>query len=198
MSALSQFISLPHPVTTTFHLHGAGGTANPPTLFLDAAAATSSTAKYKDSAAVSFGGGNPWKTIGTWTADPLLSEGTLNDLEDGQVWLGLKNSDDIGTRFDIRVEVHKNGSSLVGSGETHCIQGLTRNPARAQGFLIAFTPPAPTLFNGTTDVLSLTVAARIGTDGAGAFCGGHGSAVGVRLYFDAANRQAQFSARFQP
>ena len=48
-----------------FFLHGAGGTANPPTLFLNHTAATGTVAKYKDSPAVNFsGGGNPWKEVG--------------------------------------------------------------------------------------------------------------------------------------
>jgi len=34
--------------------------------FFDTLAPTGSTAKYKDSSAVNFSGGNPWKLIGTW------------------------------------------------------------------------------------------------------------------------------------
>jgi hypothetical protein len=47
-----------------------------------------------------------------------------------------------------------------------------------------------------TDVLSLKVFTRIGTDGAGAFCGGHSNAVGLRLYFDAVSRPSRFGAMF--
>jgi hypothetical protein len=43
--------------------------------------------------------------------DPQLTE-----LAPAQVRLGLKNSDDIGTRFDILAEVLKNGT-VVGSGQ---------------------------------------------------------------------------------
>ena len=49
---------------------------------------------------------------------------------------------------------------------------------------------------GPADALSVTVSARIGTDGNGAFCGGHSNAVGLRLYFDAVSRPAQFEVMF--
>ncbi len=47
--------------------------------------------------------------------------------------------------------------------------------------------------DGASDSLSLKVLTRIGTDGAGNFCGGHGNAVGLRLYFDSTDRLARFS-----
>jgi hypothetical protein len=61
---------------------------------------------------------------------------------------------------------------------------------------LALGPVAVAGFNGTTDVLSLKVLTRIGTTETGARCGGHANAVGLRLYFDAANRAAQLSATF--
>ena len=54
-----------------------------------------------------------------------------------------------------------------------------------------------TTFNGTSDVLSLKILTRIGTNGAGAFCGGHSNAVGLRLYFDAVSRPSKFTAIFK-
>ena len=62
----------------------------------------------------------------------MLAPGSLISLNDLHVWLGLKNSDDQGTNFDLRVEVNKNGA-LVASGETYCITGVTRNPVLAKG-----------------------------------------------------------------
>jgi len=176
-----------------FYLHGTGPNNNPPTLFLDNTPPVATTAKFRDSAAVSFSGGNPWKDIGTWSATPALSAGTLTTLSDLHVWLGLKNSDDQGTRFDLRAEVYKNGS-LVASGETACITGVTRNPDLAKEVSVAFGAFTPLAFNGSTDVLSLKVLTRIGTNGAGGLCGGHSNAVGLRLYFDATNRPAKFDA----
>jgi len=112
------------------------------------------------------------------------------------VWLGLKNSDDQGTRLDLAAELWKNNVELVATGETNCITDVTRNPDKAKEVAVAFDPLSPSTFDGTTDVLSLQIFTRIGTNGAGAFCGGHSNAVGVRLYFDAVSRQSNFQATF--
>ncbi len=183
------------PVNLSFYLHGAGCDNNPPALFLDQTAPTGATAKFKDSAAIKFSGGNPWREIGHWQAAPASTVGTLSALNDLRVWLGLKNSDDQGARFDLRAEVYKNGA-LVTAGETYCIQGLTRNPSLAKEVSISLAPFSPTLFDGTNDALSLRIFARIGTNGAGAFCGGHRNATGLRLYFDASHRPSRFTATF--
>jgi sugar lactone lactonase YvrE len=182
----------------TAFLHGSGGTANPPTLFLDSMAPASTTAKYKDSSSVKFSGGNPWKEIGTWDAAPAFSNGLLSTLNPVHGWVGLKNSDDQGTRFDLRVEVRKNDTILVAAGETYCIQGVTRNPGLAQEVVVGFGSFTPEPFDGNTDVVSLAVFTRIGTDGTGGFCGGHSNAVGLRLYFDAVERNSRFDGVFVP
>ncbi|HLB47693.1 MAG TPA: hypothetical protein VJL59_11860, partial [Anaerolineales bacterium] len=134
---------------------------------------------------------NPWKEIGAWTAVPELTDGQLTSLSDLHIWLGLKNSDDIGTRFDLRAEVYRN-SELVASGESHCIIGVTRNPDQATEVFIPFAAINPATFDGVTDSLTLKILVRIGTDGTGALCGGHSNAVGVRLYFDSTDRAAKF------
>ncbi|TMI96014.1 MAG: hypothetical protein E6H01_14115 [Bacillati bacterium ANGP1] len=103
LSAFSQ-------TSSDFFLHGSGGTANPPTLFLDRAAPVATTEKFKDSPSVNFSGGNPWKEVGTWPAQPALTNGTLTALSPVHVWLGLQNSNDQGTNFDLLAEVFKNGS----------------------------------------------------------------------------------------
>jgi len=176
-------------------LHGSGGTANPPTLALSTLAPAGTTAKYQDSPALAFASGNPWLAVGTWTSPRGLGSGTLSALGAAQVWLGLKNSDDIGTNFDLRVEAYKNGT-LVTAGQTLCIQGITRNADLAKAVTVAFPALTATTFDGVTDVLSLKVLTRIGTTAGGAACGGHGTAVGLRLYFDAVSRNAQFAATF--
>ena len=181
-----------------FYLHGAGPDNNPPVLFLNDSAPIAATAKFRDSASLKFAGGNPWKEIGTWPAVSKLTTGNLTALSDLRVWLGLKNSDDQGTRFDLRVEVYKNnGLVAVAVGHAFCIQGVTRNPNLAKEVTLKFDPFSPVPFNGTTDVLSLRVLARIGTNPTGGFCGGHSNAVGLRLYFDAISRAAQFGATFE-
>ncbi|MGH7205793.1 MAG: DUF6531 domain-containing protein [Nitrospiraceae bacterium] len=178
---------------TDFFLHGTGPDNNPPTLFLDTTAPTATTAKFRDSTSVNFSGGNLWKVIGTWPAQPTLTAGTLTALSDLHVWLGLKNSDDQGTQFDLRAEVFKNGA-LVSSGLTRCITGITRNPANAMEATVAFGSFSSVTFNGTTDTLSLKISTRIGTNPDNTKCPGHNNAVGLRLYFDATTRNARFDA----
>lgn len=193
-----QFLnSPPTALPVVRYLRGIGLSNNPPTLFLDASAPTITTAKFKDSTAINFSGGNPWKEVGVWPAEPSLTAGALTALNDLRVWLGLKNSDDQGARFDLRAEVYKNGV-LVTAGETYCIQGVTRNPNLAKEVIVAFAPFAPVAFDGATDELSLKVLTRIGSDGAGGFCGGHSNAVGLRLYFDSVSRPSRFNATIAP
>jgi hypothetical protein len=71
------------------------------------------------------------------------------------------------------------------------LQGVTRNPNNALPVSVAFPAFAPVSFNGATDGFSVRVWTRIGTNGAGAFCGGHSNAVGLRLYFDSATRPSR-------
>jgi hypothetical protein len=180
---------------TDFFLHGTS--TNPPALFLDLNAPAAADAKFGDSGNVKFAGGNAFQSIGTWPAAPSLSAGTLTRLQDLHVFLGLKNSDDTGTRFDVNAEVLKNGT-VIASGLSRCVTGLVRGPGAAREVAISFTPFTPVSFNGTTDTLSLRVSARIGTTASGAPCGGHVGAVGLRLYFDAVSRESRFGAAFGP
>ncbi|HLC05478.1 MAG TPA: carboxypeptidase regulatory-like domain-containing protein [Anaerolineales bacterium] len=180
-----------------FYFHGAGPTANPSTLFLDYTAPAGTAARYRDSSGVNFRNGNPWREIGTWRTGAAIPSGTLAAPTSLTVWLGLKNSDDQGTNFDIRVEVLNDGV-VVASGESYCIRGLTRNPSLAREVTIPLTSFSPGAFDGTLDVLSVRVLTRIGSDGAGHACGGHSNAVGLRLYFDAAARPSRLDATFGP
>src|SRR6185369_2057629 len=143
----------PQSQTTTLYLHGTGSVDNPPTLFLNTTAATDTTAKYKDSTSISRTGGNPWKQVGTWPAVSSTTTGEITALSDLHVWLGLKNSDDQGTYFDLRVEAYKNGDLLT-SGQSLCITGVTRNAANAKEVVFGFDPFSATSFNGSSDVLS--------------------------------------------
>lgn len=47
---------------------------------------------------------------------------TAHAVAQTQVWIGLKNSDDVGTRFDLLAEVYKNGSP-IGTGQLDGISG---------------------------------------------------------------------------
>lgn len=150
-----------------FYLHGTGPSDNPPTLFLDNIAPTATSAKFKDSASINFNGGNPWKEVGTWAAGSALTSGMLTGLSDLHTWLGLKNSDDQGTNFDLRVELYKN-NTLLAAGVTLCVVGVTKNADTAKEVTVSLGSFSPPSFNGPNDVLSLKILTRIGTNSTGA------------------------------
>lgn len=177
-------LSVSGEISAEFFLHG-------PSLSLNATPPTSTSARLVDSPLLRLTGGNPWREVGRWNAPLGLVDGLLETLGPVQIWLGLTNSGDQGTRFDVRVEILKNGG-VVASGERRCITGVTRNPAAALRSVVSFAPFTPATLDGDTDVLGLRISARIGTTTpAGAFCGGHSSGT-LRLYFDAVNRRASF------
>ena len=124
----------------------------------------------------------------------------LSVLSPAHVWVGLKNSDDQGTQFDLKVELLQNGSP-VASGLTRCVTSVTRNPASAREVVVSFDPFAPVpLASG--DVLALRVSTRIGTTVGDAKCAGpggsHNNARGLRLYYDSTNRELRFDATIPP
>ena len=114
----------------------------------------------------------------------------------GTFWIGLKNTDDQGTQFDLRTELYLN-DTLVSEGQTLCITGVTRNPTYAKEVTVPFSP----ISNGTYDpgdVLSLRVLTRVGTNPDGSKCPGHNSAVGLRLYYDSRTRTSAFGIEKSP
>lgn len=187
------FLATPGSSSTTVTYYFSGST-----LQLSTLAPSGANAKTQDSAGVSLQNGNPWKTVGTWTGTPSQTSGLLTNLGEGKVWLGLKNSDDIGTNFDVRIEIYRNNVDFIGGAETYCVQGLKRNAAQAKEVTIGLPVPVPTSFNGTSDQLAVTVRTRIGTNGLGGHCGGHSNAVGLRLYFDSSARRSRVAATFEP
>jgi YVTN family beta-propeller protein len=52
----------------------------------------------------------------------IVEPTTLAALSQAKLWIGLKNSDDVGIRFDVFAEVYK-GSTLVGSGQINSVAG---------------------------------------------------------------------------
>jgi len=174
-------------------LHGSGAVANPPILSLDPTAPTSTVARYSESTALRFSGGNPWAVLGTWFGHPTVTNGILS-IDDLIIWLGRKNGngDEDDVRFDVRAEVLKNGTP-VGSGDALCVPGATRDSNRAKSVNIPLAPTSPVVFDGTSDTVSLRLMTRIGTDGAGNSCGGHSTSVGVRMYFDSLSTAAHVS-----
>ena len=161
-----------------YYLHG-------PTLTLDTTAPTGATAKYVDSPPIKR---DAYKVIGTWQ-DPVSAPTALKlKLSPLNVWLGLKNSDDQGTWFDLKVEVLKNGVPVAEGVKTN-IQGITRNPDKALKVTVNFSPIAVAFSQG--DTLGLRISAKVTN------VGGHSSAVHLRLYYDAANRASNFDATTQ-
>ena len=80
-----------------------------------------------------------------------------------RIWLGLKNSDDVGTHFDVKAEVRKNGA-LIGTGEIDNVSGGSSGFNNAALRAIAVALSAPVLVTGG-DTLSLTLSVRIGATG---------------------------------
>lgn len=185
--------------TNALFLHGSGGIINPPTLFLHPDDPDDLISKRKDSPSLNFGGGNPWKDIGTWTTQPPPSASTLTDVDSLVVWLGFTNPSDLGAEIDIKAEVYKNGT-LITSGITRCIAGLDVNPLSADEKIVTFPNISSVPFNGTTDVLSVKVQTRIGTNSNDTKCGGfgHSTVDEVRLYFDGIFRKSRLKVTFAP
>jgi hypothetical protein len=107
------------------------------------------------------------------------------------VWLGLKNSDDQGTQFDVRASLYANGT-LIAQGTTLCVTGITRNATNAKNVSIPFDASTGSAASGAT--LQLQLDTRIGTNPDGTKCAGHNNAVGLRLYYDGSGRASAFGA----
>jgi hypothetical protein len=83
----------------------------------------------------------------------------------------------------------------MGSNVIRCITGSTRNPNNAIEVAVPIDSFTPATFDGSTDVLRLRLLTRIGTNTDDTKCAtGHGSAAGLRLYFDGINQASQFGA----
>jgi hypothetical protein len=110
---------------------------------------------------------------------------TLTALSPAEVWLGLKNSDDVGTKFDLKAEVYKNGT-LIGSGETLNVPGGSSgfNNAKKRLINLALSASGVTFLPG--DSLSIKLSVRIAVGVAG-----HRSGT-ARLWFNDAQADTQF------
>jgi hypothetical protein len=154
---------------------------------LSVSSPTAATAQFQDSPTVTR---TVYQAIGEWVATPADSSLRLSATTALHAWLGLKNSDDQGTYFDLRAELRRNGM-VIASGETKNIQGVTRNANQAKEVLVTFGVPVNAHFT-SGDVFSVRILAKV------ADSGGHNSATGVRLYYDATTRPARFGTTFAP
>jgi hypothetical protein len=108
----------------------------------------------------------------------------LTALAPARIWLGLKNSDDVGTKFDVLAEVLKNGS-VVGSGRLDGVSGGSSGFKNAALRTISLALPAPVpLASG--DTLSIRLSVRIAATG-------HRSGT-ARLWFNDSAANTRFGA----
>lgn len=100
------------------------------------------------------------------------------------VWIGLKNSDDVGTKFDLLVEVFKDGTP-VGSGQSYSVVGGSSgfNNAKLRTIPLTLTSSA----NCCGGTLSVRVSVRVAAGS------GHRSGT-ARLWFNDAQANSNFGA----
>ena len=127
---------------------------------------------------------------------PYLSSSATNSLTvDGQpltavgpttVWLGLKNSDDVGTKFDLLAEVLKNGT-VVGTGTATGLAGGSSgfNNAIERAITQALVG-SPSFSCGGTDILGLRLSVRVAANS------GHVSGT-ARLWYNDAQANSRFT-----
>lgn len=109
----------------------------------------------------------------------------LTALGPAQVWLGLKNSDDVGTKFDLRADVSRNGV-VIGSGQLDGVSGGSSgfNNAFLRTINLALFTPINVC---PGDTLSLKLSVRIAAN-----VPGHRSGT-ARLWFNDSGANSQFS-----
>jgi hypothetical protein len=178
---LSIWLLASQAAADSYYLRTSGGPA------LLSSAPVAATATFRDSPALNR---TTLQEIGTWSAAPAVAPVRLATLADLRVWVGLKNSDDQGTYFDIRADLLKNGS-VIASGEVRAIQGVTRNPDKAKEVAVSFGQISDASLQ-VGDMLSLRVLTKVTASG------GHSNAVGLRLYYDAVGRPSRFGATVAP
>ncbi len=116
----------------------------------------------------------------------VASAQQLTALSPAKVWVGLKNSDDVGTNFDLMAQVYK-GATPVGSGQLNGAAGGSSGFNNAKLDSIPLTLPAPVDASpGST--FSITVSARISCSRAGHVSGT------ARLWFNGAEANSDFGA----
>lgn len=102
-----------------------------------------------------------------------------------QVWLGLKNSDDVGTKFDLLAEIFKN-STLIASGQLNNVPGGSSGFNNAVLRTVNLVVPAPVGVQ-SGDIIKLRLSVRI------AAASGHQSGT-TRLWFNDTSANSRFAA----
>ncbi len=110
----------------------------------------------------------------------------LTALGPANMWIGLKNSDDVGTKFDLLADVSKNGSP-VGSGTLYGVSGGASGFGNAvlRTINLALSSPV-SLSSGETLSIKLSVRIAVGVPG-------HSRGT-ARLWFNDAAASSRFGA----
>jgi hypothetical protein len=121
------------------------------------------------------------------TPTPTPTPGSLlTALGPASVWVGLKNSDDVGIRFDLRAEAYR-GATLVGSGDLASAVGGSSGFNNAKLDVIPMTPlPGVTFLPG--EELKIKLLVRNACTGSGKNSG-H-----ARLWFNDSAANSRFDA----
>jgi hypothetical protein len=106
-------------------------------------------------------------------------------LAPANVWIGLKNSDDVGTKFDLLAEVFKNGM-LIGSGQLNSVPGGSSGFNNAHLRTIPLNVTSSETFCGG-GTLSFRLSVRVAADS------GHRNGT-ARLWFNDAQANSNFGA----
>ena len=111
---------------------------------------------------------------------------TVAALSPAKVWLGLKNSDDVGTKFDLIAEAYV-GGTLVGSGQLNAVPGGSSgfNNANLQSIPLTLSGPVNA---GSGASLSIKLYVRITCSGST-----HSSGT-ARFWFNDAQANSSFGA----
>ena len=120
-----------------------------------------------------------------------IGEGQIGALSPVHAWVSLKNGDDVGTSFDVKVDLLKNGTTIE-SGLVRCVSGVGRAATPGTEVVVPWTFVPATVDKG--DVLSLKVSTRVGTVTETTKCAGKNSAVGLRLYYDSVSQASSVGA----
>ncbi|MEK6286541.1 MAG: hypothetical protein AABO57_12435 [Acidobacteriota bacterium] len=109
----------------------------------------------------------------------------LTALGPAKVWIGLKNSDDVGTKFDLLAEVMRNGV-VIGSGQLNAVPGGSSgfNNAILDTINLALSSPSDFC---SGDTLSLRLSVRV------AASSGHFSGT-ARLWYNDSAANSRFTA----
>jgi alpha-L-arabinofuranosidase len=120
----------------------------------------------------------------TFTITPPTPQ--LTSLNPAKVWIGLKNSDDIGIKLDLKAEIYKD-TTLINSGQINSVPGGSSGFSHARLNTIPFNTFSPIDFPSGSQ-LSLKLYARNACNGSGKNSGT------ARLWYNDSQANSKFTA----